>query len=883
VTLRAVLLFVSLCAVIAPSSRRGTWRAQWRADMVHYAQWLAAQPGRSRWRHAVALSARAAGCLPHALVLRLSEWSLHMILHDVRFAVRMLLRRPAFTLVAIVILGLGIGANATIFSWVQAVVLQPVARVDARSLVALHGKTSSRDDLSFSYPNFVDLQASHADGVEDVIAFRGLAMNLRGDGEPRRVWGQMVTSNFFDVLRVRPALGRGFLPADTAAIGGQPVAILSHAMWRRSFNADPSVIGRTITLNARPFTVVGVAPEGFKGTMVGLTLDVFVPVTMQRAFMSGDRLPVRGTSFLQVFGRLKPGVSLKQAQGSLDVVAARLAKDHQENEGKGILVKPLWRDGAAGLLLPVMATLMAVVAVVLLIACANLAGLLLARAAGRQREVAIRLAVGASRGRVIRQFLIESCLLAAAGGLAGVVLATWTTGGLMALAPPTPYPIAFDGAVDVRVIGFATAITLLTALGFGLLPAMRASRPDVSSSLKEASGTVSGGLRRGRVRGALVVTQVALSLLLLVTAALFFRGLGHARTVDPGFAIRNGVMAALDLLPNGYDAARGTTLHQQLLERVSALPQVTSATVAYSMPLDISGGSNMTLDIDGYQPAQGEEIDVYYNRVGPRYFETMGIPLVAGRSIGTGDVEGRQLSVVINETMAQKYWKGQDPVGRTVRFGSGPAVVIGVAKNGKYGQLNETPRNFMYVPIAQYFRHDAILIVRTEGDPAAIVPALHAEVKKLDPNLPLFDVRTINEHMKLRVFIPRLASTLLALFGGLAVLLAVVGLYSVVAYNVAQRTREIGVRVALGASRGQILLLVLRQGMILTVIGLVIGGMLAVAAGFGLRSQLMGIAPTDPVSFIGTTLLLLGVSLAACLVPARRATRLDPVTALRLE
>ncbi|CAN5874815.1 ABC transporter permease [soil metagenome] len=881
--LRVVLLFVSLCSVIAPGSRRGTWRAQWRGDMVHYGQWLAGSQGVSRWRRAIALSTRAAGCLPHALILRISGWSLHMILHDIRFAGRMLLRRPAFTLVAVIVLGLGIGANATIFSWVQAVVLQPVAGVDARSLVALHGKNSTREDLSFSYPNFVDLQAAHAEGIEDVIAFRGLAMNLRGDGEPRRVWGQMVTSNFFDVVRVRPALGRGFIPADTAAIGGEPVAILSHAGWRRLFNADPSIVGRTITLNARPFTVVGVAPEGFRGTMVGLTLDVFVPITMQRAFLSGDRLPLRGTSFLQVFGRLRPGVSLTQAQSSLDVVAVRMARDHRENEGKSIVVKPLWRDGAAGMLLPVMATLMGVVAVVLVIACANLAGLLLARAAGRQREVAIRLAVGASRGRVVRQLLIESCLLALAGGMAGVVLATWTTGALMALMPPTPFPIAFDGAVDVRVMAFATAITLLTALGFGLLPALRASRPDVSRSLKEASGTVSGGVRGGRMRGALVVAQVALSLLLLVSAALFFRGLGHARTVDPGFSVRNGVMAAIDLLPNGYDAARGSALHRQLLERVTALPQVTSATLAYSMPLDIDGGSNMTVDVDGYQPSAGEEIDVHYNRVGPRYFETMGIPLVAGRSIGTQDVEGRQLSVVINEFMAQKYWKGQDPIGRTLRFGSGPAVVVGVAKTGKYGRLNEAPRNFMYMPIAQYFRHDAILIVRTEGDPAAVVPSLNAEVKKLDANLPLFDVRTISEHMKLSVFIPRLASTLLGLFGGIAVLLAVIGLYSVVAYNVAQRTREIGVRVALGATRMQILRLVLGQAMMLTVIGLALGGILSVAAGFGLRSQLMGIEPTDPVSFIGTTVLLLGVSLLACLAPARRATRLDPVTALRLE
>ena len=807
-----------------------------------------------------------------------------MLTHDLKFAWRMLIRRPAFTLVAVLVLGLGIGANATIFSWVESVLLQPVHGVDASPLIALHGKTATRDDLSFSYLNFKDLRSARPDGLEDLIAFRGAAMNLRGDGEPRRVWGELVSANFFDVLRVRPVLGRAFIESDGAAIDKEPVVVLSHQAWRRLFAGDPSIVGRSIILNARPFTVVGVAPEGFRGTMIGLTMDLFVPITMQRAFMSGDRLPQRGNSFLQVYGRLSPGGSITRAQASLDVVAARLAKDYQSsNAGRSIVTEPLWRDGAAGLLLPVMATLMAVVGVVLLIACANLAGLLLARAAGRQREVAVRLAVGASRGRLVRQLLMESVLLAAAGGAAGVVLATWTSGGLMALMPPTPFPIAFDAGVNSRVLAFALLLTLTTSLAFGLLPALRATRPEVSSALKEASGTVSGGPARGRVRSALVVVQVALSLLLLICAALFMRGLGHARTVDPGFSIRDGAMAALDLLPNGYDAARGSAFHRQLLAQVSALPGVEAATVASAMPLDISSGSNMSVEVDGYQPAQGEEIDVYYNRVGAGYFETMGIALASGRPIDEHDVDGRQLSVVINETMARRYWPGQDPVGRIVRFGSGPATVVGVARDGKYGQLNEKARNYMYVPIAQYFRHDAILIVRTSGDPVGLVPALHAEVKKLDPNLPLFDIRSIAEHMKLSVFIPSIASTLLGLFGGLALLLAVVGLYSVVAFNVAQRTREIGVRVAMGATRGQILRLVLRQGMMLTAVGLAIGAVLAVGAAYALRSQLMGLAPADAVSFGGTTLLLLVVSLLACVVPAHRATRLDPVRALRLE
>lgn len=880
--LRLALAWIWCCAWIAPASRRGTWRDQWRADLWHYQHWLIAQRS-GAGRAALALIGRTAGSLPHALILRFTDWSVFMLSHDLKFAWRMLARRPAFTLVAIVILGLGIGANATIFSWMQNIVLRPVPGVDGSTLMAVYGKTPSRDNLSFSYPNFLDLRSSRPGGIEDLVAFRAAAMNLRGDGEPHRIWGQLVTSNFFDVLRVRPILGRTFISSDDRAPGGEAVVVLSYAAWQRHFGGDPEIVGRTVTLNARPFTVVGVAPEGFRGTVVGLSLDLFVPITMQRAVMSGDRLGQRGNSFLQVYGRLTPGATLAQAQASLDVAGARLAAEHPENEGRGIIAKPLWKDGAAGLMLPVMGILMGVVGVVLLIACANLAGLLLARAAGRQREVAVRLAVGASRGRLIRQFLVESLLLALAGGVAGVVLSTWTSGLLRLLIPPTPFPIAFDPAVNPTVVLFAAAITFAAALSFGLLPALRASKPDVGTTLKDVASAAAGGRSKTRIRSSLVVVQVALSLLLLVCATLFVRGLIRAQHLDPGFSIRDGAIAALDLLPNGYDAARGTAFHHALLERVAALPGVASVTVASAMPLDLGGGSDMRVDVHGYTPAAGEEIQAYYNRVGPRYFETMGIDIVAGRPLNAGDVEGRQVAVVVNDTMARKYWPGGNAVGKTVDFGAGRAVVVGVARDGKYSQLGEKPRNYMYVSLAQLFRHDALLIVRTRGEGSAVVPSLHAAVRELDPDLPLFDVRTVAEHLQLSVFIPRIAGTILAIFGALSVVLAVVGLYSIIAFAVAQRTREIGVRMALGASRRDVLRLVLRQGVVLTVTGLVIGVGLAVAAAQALRSQLIGIAPSDPVSFAGPALLLLLVALLACAVPAFRATRLDPVRALRVE
>jgi predicted permease len=882
--LAIALLWLSAWEALAPADRRTTWRHQWTADLWHYWRWLSGQP-MSRASAALRLLSRAWAACPHALTLRVRQWSLHMLLHDIRFAWRMTVRRPAFTAVAILILGLGIGANATIYSWVETVLLKPIPGVpDQGQLVSLRGTTPSRSDLSFSYLNYQDLRAARPDGLEDLIAFRGLAMNIRGEGEPVRVWGELVTPNFFDVLRVGAVLGRTFVASEAPAPGRDAVAVLSHRGWQRVFASDPGIVGRSVMVNGQPFTIVGVAEPGFQGTLVGVALDVFLPLTMQKAVMSGDRLPLRGNSFLQVFARLQPGATVSQAQASASVIAARLAAAHPvPNEGRGIKVIPLWRDGASGLLLPVMATLLAVVGVVLLIACANLSGLLLARAAGRQREVAVRLAVGASRARLVRQFLIESLLLALCGGAAGVVLSYWTAGMLNAFIPPSPIPIGFRAGVSTGVIAVSIALTLATAVVFGLLPAIRASRPDVATALKDAAASVTGAGRRGLLRQGLVVTQLALSTLLLVCAALFVRSLGHAQVIDPGFSLRQGLIASIDLLASGYDETRGAVFIEQLLQRLSASPQVSAATVASALPLDISAGADMNVQVDGYELRPNEEITTFYNRVGPAYFETMGIPIVKGRAIDARDVEGRELAVVINETMARRYWKGRDAVGSIVRFGSGPARVVGVSKDGKYRTLNEEPRNYMFVPVLQYYRPDLALVVRTTGEPAGALSAMQAEIRRLDASMPLFDVRSVDEHMQFSTFIPRMASTLLGLFGALALLLAVVGLYSVIAQSVIHRTHEIGVRMALGADRREILHLILRQGVGLTAGGLIVGLALAAGAGRLVGGQLMGVTGTDPYSFGVTAAILACVSLLACVIPARRASGLDPLRALRRE
>jgi predicted permease len=658
---------------------------------------------------------------------------------------------------------------------------------------------------------------------------------------------------------------------------------VSHAFWSRTLNGDPAAVGRAITVNGQALTVIGVAPPDFHGSVAGLALDIYIPMTLQKQFISGDRLGQRGNSWLQVYGRLQPDASYARAQAGIAVAGARLANGYPEtNKGRELRAGRLSEDGASGLLMPVMTTLMGVVGLVLLIACANVAGLLLARAAGRQREVAVRLAVGASRGRVIRQLLLENLLVAAAGGVAGLLLARWTSGLLRLFVPPTPYPIAFDPGLGPRVMLFAGALTALTAIVSGLLPALRGSRADVAVALK-ASAPASVGGARGRLRQVLVVSQVALSLLLLVCAALFLRSLGRARTMDTGYSARQGFVGAIDLLAGGYDQARGLAFYAQALARVAAVPGVERVSLTNALPLDISGGSDMSVDVDGYVPRENEPMHVYYTRVGPEYFPTLGVDIVQGRGIDARDVTGQPQVAVINETMARRYFQGRSAIGGILRFGSGPVTVIGVARDGKYGQLTEAPRSYLYLPILQSYRPDALILVRTAADPVAVFPAVQQALRALDPNLPLFDVRTIAEHRQISMFIPRMASTLLGLFGALALVLAVVGLYGVIAYAVTQRTREIGIRVALGAAREDVAWLVIRQGLSLAGVGLAVGLLLAAGAGRLLSSQLVGVSAVDPVSFVGTAVGLLIVCGAAAAIPARRAATLDPLVALRRE
>jgi predicted permease len=880
--LRLSLALVSLASPVVPRARRPAWRRQWDADLRH--QWAFLVAHRGLVLAAADLAGRAAGALPHAIVLRLRSWSLPMFLSDVRFGARMLVTRPAFSLVAILLLGLGIGANATIFSWARHFVLEPIDGVaDAGRLVSVHGTTLTRREINYSYPNFDDTRDRQPDGLAGMTAVRLVALNVHAGGEPQRAWGELVTANYFSVLGVPAALGRTLIDDDDRAPGASAVVVLSHGYWQRRFGSDPAVVGRSLQVNGRPFTVVGVAPEGFRGASSAMSVDLWVPMMMQGAVTPGDRLTQRGNAFLNVMARLSPGATIDRAQAGLSRVAADLAAEYPDvNTDRGAAVYPLWRDPGApsSILAPVLGVLVVVVGIVLVIICANLANLLLARATGREREIAVRLALGAGRMRIVRQLLAENVLLAMAGGAVGLIVAVWSSQLLGRFVPPSPLPIDATMPLDVRLPLISFGLALVTTVAFGLVPAWQSSRATLAPALRETRGVV--GSRRVWIRNGLVVGQVAMSIVLLVGAGLFIRTLQRAQHADVGFDLERGTLASLDLLSGGYDEPRGVAFFRQLLADVESVPGVTSAALARDIPLKLGGGSDTTVRVEGYEPGEGEELTIYYDRVSPGLFETLGFALRAGRTFADQDDNPGAAVVVINETMARRFWEDGDAVGGRVFLGEW-ATVVGVVGDATYTTIGAPPVSYMYLPLYAYYRPDVTLVVRSAADPASVMGPIRDRVKALDPNLPLFDERTFAEHRGMAVFIPRLAAMCLGLFGALALILTTVGLYGLLAFNVGQRRSEIGVRLALGAQRGDIRRLVVWQGLRLTIAGAAIGFVVAFAAMPLLSSQLVGVSARDGLSYFATSILLLLGAVGASYLPARHAAAVDPIRALRYE
>jgi macrolide transport system ATP-binding/permease protein len=813
------------------------------------------------------------------------------LLQDLRFGIRRMLKNPGFTVVATLSLALGIGANTAIFSLVNTVLLRPLPVARPEELLSVFPMARDNSVQAFSYLNYVDFRDRN-EVFTGLLLSRFAPMSFSRDDNNERIWGYIVSGNYFDVLGVQAARGRTFLPEEDRTRLAHPVAVVSHGCWQRRFNGDPALVGKSITLNGHNFTVVGIAPEGFLGTEIAYTPEVWVPLMMQEWIEPGnDYLDRRGAQNLFATGRLKPGVSRAQAEASLNILAQQLGAEYPDtNEGQSILLTP------PGLIHPILrapvigftGALMAAVGLILLIACANLANLLLARASERRKEIAVRLALGASRVRLIRQLLTESLLLSLAGGVLGFLLAFWAVDFVDKFKPQIDFPLTISLKLDARVFGFSLLISLLTGVLFGLVPALQSTRTELVPALKDA--TAQGHYRRSRLRSGLVIAQVALSLILLIVAGLVVRTLQHLQAMGPGFDPENALTMSVDLGLQGYDKARGQQFYRQVTERIQSLPGAQSVALANFIPLSLNYNS-ITVYIEGQEPARGANVPTVMDAtVGPNYFSTMDIPLVAGRDFSEQDNESVPLVAIVNETFARRFFPGlnsmEEALGKRFSHKSagGPFIqIVGIARDGKYFSIGEDPRPFIYFSLTQYYESTAILLVRTSSDPKTMIGAIRSEVQKLDRNLPVYDVRTLTEHMGLSLFPARIAATLLGGFGLLALTLAAIGVYGVMSYSVAQRTHEIGIRMALGARPRDVLQLVIRQGMTLALIGLVIGLLGALTLTRLMSSLLYGVSATDAGTYLVISLLLAIVVLVACYVPARRATKVDPMIALRYE
>jgi predicted permease len=800
------------------------------------------------------------------------------LMQDLRYAVRALARAKGFTAVSVLSLGLGIGAVTTIFTWTDRWVLNPLPVVqEADRLVYVQTRAPGGSTWSVSYPSYRDWQ-ERARVFDGLTVFNLAQVGLRLEGGTERAWALTTSANYFDVLGVPIFAGRAFRTEEEK--NATQVAVLGYSFWQRRFHGDTGVLDRKLNLNGHDFTVIGIAPPRFGGAYVGLGMDLYLPVTT-RTVLDGSRpFEERGWQWLDAIARLKSGVTLATAGEDMSRVARELDATYPSDQNLAVLAT-LQSQGASAVLLPVMAALLGVTALVLLIACANVANLLLSRATARQKELGVRLAIGAGRGRIVRQLLTESLVLSVAGGLTGVLLAYWGRNGIKAFTPAAPFPIEFDTTFNnPRILGFSLLLTMATVLLFGLAPALRASRPDLVPVLK---GLTAGG-GRGRFRGALVSGQVALSLVALVCAGLFLRGLARAQRVDLGF--KNPatlLLVSSDLHLAGLPDSAGPAVIERVLARVRAMPGVRGAATSDFVPLGFGGNSSSGVEIDGYLPGKDENMSVQYALVSAGYFETMGLALLGGRGVTGEDRLGTPLAAVINEAFVRRFWPGQDPVGKQFRRGKLAHTVIGVVQDSKYGKIVEAAYPFIYYSVAQRFASDFTLHIRTSGPARDLIEPLRKELAAAEATLPFLDPRSMSEQIIPATIGQRMGARMLALFGVLALLLAAIGLYGVMSYTVSQRTREIGVRLALGAERGGVMRLVLRQGLRLTAVGLVIGGALSLGAGVLLRSQLFGLSPADPLTF-GVLVVLLGVVAAlASLVPARRAARIDPIISLRSE
>lgn len=820
---------------------------------------------------------------------------MNTFLQDLRYGARMLWKNFGITVVAVITLALGIGANTAIFSGVNAFVFRPLPVPQADELVRPMERTEDRGlSDEFSYPDYVDYrdQNSVFDGIlaEDMVQ---AAIGTQNENDV--IWGQVVSGNYFDVLRVTPIMGRSFAPEEDKTRGSHPVVVISHSLWQRRLGSDPQIIGKTVELNGRSFNVIGVAPPTFKGSKFALSLDFWVPMMMAEDLQRVTGLiNERGSHWMNVIGRLKPGVSVDQATAEMTTIARRLNQNYPDNRASStdavVVSETEGRfEEAASMMKSGSALAMAIVGLVLLIACANVANLLLARAAARRKEIGIRLALGASRVRLIRQLLTENLLLSLLGGGLGLLLAYWLTYLMQGFIPVLQYNVINDFfAIDSRALVFTLVISLLTGVVFGLAPAWHASSPDVVPVLKgEVTVSQVGKRRRFTLRNVLVVAQVALSLVVLVSGGLFVRSFRNAQQMDPGFSARDVLLLTVNPQLIGYDEAQNKNFIRRVVESVSALPGVEAASAARLAPLGDSSNSSGPILKEGETLERGSAgRNIMNTAVTPGYFKTLQIPILEGRDFDDRDRRGSQRTMIVNQRMAQMMWPGESAVGKRVFVGTEDREgfeVVGVVKTGKYRSLAEDPRPFYYYPTMQRGPTMMTLFVRTTGDPGALVGPIRSYIQTLDRRMPVFAIKTMPEHMTWALWAPRMAASLSLAFGLVALLLSAVGLYSVMAYVVSQRTREVGIRMALGAQGSDVLRMITSHGMKLAAIGVGIGLVLALALARMLSAMLIGISVYDLTIFLSVPALLVLVAFVACFFPARRATKVDPLVALRYE
>jgi predicted permease len=809
---------------------------------------------------------------------------------DLKYAARMLGKNPGFAAVVVLSLALGIGANTTAFGWIQAVLSNPLKGVaHGDRMVSIETVSPSGETIDSSYYDFRDYR-DNARSLDGAVVFKDRPLSMGDEKSSERVWGLLVSGNYFDFLGLRPAAGRFFSTEEQEEKpNAHPVAVLSAGLWKSRFNSDPKISGRRIKLNRQDFTIIGVAPEGFQGTIVGLAFDIYVPVMMYTQVTGGgDWLDDRGSRPLPILARLKPGVRVEEARAEVQTIAAQNASAFADtNQGLSATVVPLaqGRYGAQRVLAPLLQILMAAGGVVLLIVCANVANLLLARGTSRQRELSVRLALGASRGRLFRQLLTESLLLAALGGGTGVLLALWMGDSLGLLLPVTGLPIARLARLDRAVLLFTALISLGAGLVFGLVPAVQAVKRGVQESLKEGGRSATAGAKSWKIRGLLVVSEVGLALVALVGAGLFVQSFERARASDTGFDPHNMLLVGLQLSTSGYDRQQGLEFLRRAQERITALPGVKAASYAEDVPLGFSMGSWETLNVEGYVPSPSDNMKIYRNLVAPGYFGVMGIPVVAGRDFSDMDNRSSQPVAIVNEAFVRRFLPGQEPLGRRFDTWGKWWTIVGVAKDSRYHSRTGPPEPYFYMPILQTFNASTgvALHIRTAGAPEANLPAVRQVFAALDPSVTVFGTTSLEDYIGASTYTQKTAATLLSVLGSLALLLASLGLYSVVAYSIAQRTQEIGIRMALGAQRSDILRLVVSQGMTLTLAGVAAGVAAALGLTRFLSSLLFGVSATDPATFAGVAILLAAVALVASYVPAQRAARVDPIVALRYE